>query len=700
MNFWRFDTTDPSLGRVLEGTYDPLLVALSIVIACFAGVTALALADRMTASVDSSTKAWWHLGGAVAMGCGIWSMHFTAMLAFSMPEHSAVSYDAGLTLISLFPAIIGSAAALYFIARTQVEGLQLQLCALLMAVGIGTMHYTGMEAMRMEGLRYDFGLFVLSIVVAHLLALTALTVRSRLRRLRAWHENVVSGVAGTVMGFAVAGMHYTAMAASRFHEIPDMQMQGSAFSDATLAASIGGFAGLILGLSIMATWIDRQIGFQRLLHLEKMAHTDPLTGLPNRVLFQDQLLAAQEHNRRHRDRFALLFLDLDKFKEINDTLGHGAGDHVLKEVAARIQAALRGEDIVARLGGDEFVVLVRDLEHAEDAVDAAERLLRALEKPIELDKRRVLVGVSVGISICPDDSEHAEELKQQADAAMYRAKADGLGYCFFDESLTDRAMERVRFGSDLREALRQGQLFMLYQPWVDLDSRRWLGLEALARWTHPTEGDIPPAVFIPLAERCGLVQQFGEWALRSACRQGREWLDSGLTFERLAVNISTAHFGRQDFVSRLQHILEETGFPAGRLELEMAESCLMDNTAQATERLTEIRDLGVSLAIDDFGTGYTSFGYLKDAPIDRLKIDRALTQKLPGSRKDLAIVRAVIDMGSSLEFAVLAKGVEGQEQRNALLKLGCRQGQGFLFARPLTVEAVESALPQHALTGD
>lgn len=289
MAFWRFDTTDPVLGPLMQGSYDPLLVGLSIIIAAFAGVTALALADRMTATADSSTKAWWHLGGAVAMGCGIWSMHFTGMLAFTLPGHPEIKYDAGLTLLSLFPAIIGSAAALYFIARTQVHGLQLQFCALLVASGIGTMHYTGMEAMRMEGLRYDPLLFVLSIVVAHILALAALSIRSYLRRLRTLPENGVSIVAGTIMGFAVTGMHYTAMGASLFYEIPGAHMEGSAFSDASLAASISAFAGVILGLSVIAAWIDRQIGFQRLLHLEKMAHTDALTDLPNRVLFQDQL---------------------------------------------------------------------------------------------------------------------------------------------------------------------------------------------------------------------------------------------------------------------------------------------------------------------------------------------------------------------------------------------------------------------------
>lgn len=493
------------------------------------------------------------------------------------------------------------------------------------------------------------------------------------------------------MGFAVAGMHYTAMSASLFHEIPGAHTPGSVFSDAVLAGSIGGFAGIILGLSIMAAWIDRKIGFERLLHLEKMAHTDGLTGLPNRVMFQDQLEAARNHSSRHGDRFGLLFIDLDKFKPINDTLGHAAGDRVLKEVASRIRATLRGEDVAARLGGDEFVILVRDISAAEDIVEVAERLLSIMKKPISLDARTIPIAASVGISICPDDGMVVEELKEKADAAMYRAKTEGLGYCFADSAIAERAVAKVRFGSDLQVALDRSQLVLEYQPWVDMNSRHWLGVEALARWPHP-QGDIPPSELVPLAERCGLAQKFGEWTLRAACKQGKAWLENSLEFGNIAVNISEAHFAQDNFLERLQTILEETRFPGNRLELEINESCIIDGSPALTERLASIRALGVALVIDNFGAGYTFLGYLKDASIDRVKLDRSLVANLPGSRKDLAIIRAVVGMGSGLEFAVVGKGIETEEQCDALIKAGCPQGQGYLFARPRPGEGITQAL--------
>lgn len=405
--------------------------------------------------------------------------------------------------------------------------------------------------------------------------------------------------------------------------------------------------------------------------------------------------AALDHSHRHGDRFGLLYIDLDKFKPINDTLGHAAGDRVLREVAARLRASLRGEDVAARLGGDEFVILVRNLEAPEDVVEVAERLLTSLKPPVLLDHRKLPVEASIGISICPENGTTAEALKEKADTAMYKAKANGMGYCFADEAITGRAAERVRYGDDLRAALEQSQFFLHYQPWVDITSRHWLGLEALARWPHPRDGDISPAVFIPLAERCGLVQQFGQWALRTACRQGKAWLDAGLEFGYLSVNISAAHFAQDDFVEQLQSVLNETEFPAQQLELEVTEACIMDTSAALLERLTDIHQLGVNLCLDDFGAGYTFLAYLKDAPIDRVKIARSLITNIPGGRKDTALIRAMASMASGLDFTLVGKGVETEGQCDALLKAGCPQAQGYLFAEPMTAAQVENTLAQN-----
>ncbi|MDI5985324.1 EAL domain-containing protein [Halomonas sp. M4R5S39] len=689
MEFWRFDNSDPTLGPLLEGTYDPLLVTLSIAIACFAGLTALMLADRMVASPSPTSKTWWHLGGAVAMGCGIWAMHFSGMLAFSVEGHEQMEYALSLTALSLVPAILGSGAALHFMAHPSLKVHQLLVGALLMAVGIGSMHYAGMEAMHMAGLRYHFPFFVLSIVVAFLLALAALYLHFRVRSLPAFSESGMTLVAGVFMGFAVAGMHYTAMGASRFYESPMSAAHESLLSQESMAAAIGGFAGLILGLSLLVAWADRQKAIQRM--LEHLANTDTLTGLPNRTHFRRHLGLALSHSQRQGTRLAVLFMDLNDFKTINDSLGHATGDRVLQEFARRLTGPIRGEDAVARFGGDEFIILIQDLVMPEDAVQTAERLLRAMEAPIEFDDWKLHAQASIGISIYPDDSEQADELIQQADAAMYQAKRHDSGYHFFDQNMTDRAMLRVRLGNDLRDALKQDQLLLHYQPQVNLRTGKWTGVEALARWQHPREGDIPPSVFVPLAERTGLVLALGEWALRSACQQGRAWLDGGLAFGHIAVNVTAPQLARPGFVAQLRRILEAADLPASYLELEITESSLMHSDQGTIKRLHEIRRMGVSLAIDDFGTGYSSLSYLKHLPIDKLKIDRSFVHGILDDPRDQAIVRAVADMGASLGFIVLAEGIETEEQGQAVLGLGCRQGQGFFFALPADAESIVAA---------
>jgi predicted signal transduction protein with EAL and GGDEF domain len=702
MDFWRFTSIDPTISEPLKGGFDPLLVLLSIVIASFAGMTALMLADRMASSPCRSIRTWWHWGGAVAMGCGIWAMHFTGMLAFSLPM--SMSYDLLLTLLSLVPAILGSAAALHFMAQPSLHGYQLHLGALLMALGIGTMHYTGMEAMRMEGLRYHFLLFCLSIVVAHVLAVSALYIHFSLRKSLVLHESVITVVAGAVMGHAVAGMHYTAMGASRFYDLSGMPMHGTQFSDSAMAITIGGFAGIILALSMLAAWMDRQKGIQRT--LEQLAHTDALTGLPNRVQFRLQLEDALRRSQRSGKRLAVLFLDLNDFKTINDGLGHAVGDRVLREFGERLQFSLRSEDTVARwrndsgaswredtvarFGGDEFIAIIQNLTEPKEAVEATERLHRAFQAPFEVDDWRLHLSASIGISIYPDDSETPDDLIKQADAAMYRAKAHGIGYRFFDRELTDEAVDRVRMENKLRDALQQQQLTFHFQPWNDLESGQVLGLEALARWFHPEDGNISPARFIPIAERSALIIEFGQWALRHLCEQGKTWLDSGFNFKRIAVNIAVPHLAQENFVPQLQTILAESGLPADRLELEITESSLMVNGRETIQRLHDIRALGVTLAVDDFGTGFSSLSYLKDLPINKLKIDRAFVKGITDDPRDAAIICAVVEMGAKLGFDVLAEGIEIEEQRAILLQLGCPQGQGFLFGKPASVEVIES----------
>jgi|GEM_PF-1632958 len=689
MQFWRFDHSDPSLGALLNGSHDPAIMVLSVFIGCLAGLTALTLADRMLASPSRAAKALWHAGGSIAMGCGIWAMHFTGMLAFQIDGHPAMHYTLGLTALSLLPAIVGSGASLHVMAQPKLGAGQLLLGAWLIALGIASMHYIGMEAMQMEGLRYDLALFVGAFGVAFLLALGALFLHYHTRQAGSPIRNSLKVTAGIFLGLAVSGMHYTAMGASFFYNAGIPDAHEATVTNSTLAVIIGGVAMLILGLGFLAGWMDRQRATQRT--LEHLANTDTLTGLPNRHHFRQLLTSALAYSRRHECRLAVLFLDLNDFKTINDSFGHATGDKLLEAFAKRLAQPMRAEDTAARFGGDEFVVLVRDVISAEDAVQAAERLQHALDEPIEIDGRKLRARASIGISLFPDDSECPEELTRYADAAMYQAKTRRLPYHFFDKGLTRRAKRKVRLGNDLREALQSSQLFLQYQPQVDMNSSRWVGLEALARWRPRPCKLISPSLFVPLAERTGLGAQLSEWALRQACAQGRRWLNEGLEFGRIAVNISATQLERGDFLRRLQTILAETGLPPQHLELELAQPSLLQMNNNI-DRLHAIRALDVTLAIDDFGTSHFSLSLLKELPVSKLKIDRVFVHSALQDHRDAAIIHAVVEMADSLGFTTVAEGIEQQAQAALLKRLGCHLGQGYYFARPDNDKSVALSL--------
>ncbi|OOZ41476.1 hypothetical protein BOW53_03635 [Solemya pervernicosa gill symbiont] len=424
-----------------------------------------------------------------------------------------------------------------------------------------------------------------------------------------------------------------------------------------------------------------------------LAHHDPLTGLPNRLLFRARLDHAIDRADRDKRLVAVLFLDLDRFKHVNDSLGHTVGDALLEAVAKRFENLIRKEDTVARLGGDEFVILMEGLADPESAALLAEKISSALRDPFYIQEYELFVGVSIGISIYPQDGDGVEQLLMNADSAMYRAKEVGRStYQFYTEELTTQAFEHLVLEGQLRRAIDDEQLLLHYQPQVEIESGRVLGFEALVRWEHPGQGLISPAHFIPLAEETNLIIPLGEWVLRRAAQQGREWLDSGLEFGTISVNISGPQIRLTDLRETVRTILEETGLPASRLELEITETFIMGHSKSAIEQLHSLRELGVSLAIDDFGTGYSSLAYLKQLPVDKLKIDRSFVRDLPNDENDVAISRAVIALGNSMRFTVIAEGVETEEQREFLLKEGCAQAQGFLFSKPLESFSVVSYL--------
>ncbi len=427
--------------------------------------------------------------------------------------------------------------------------------------------------------------------------------------------------------------------------------------------------------------------------LDHLAHYDGLTDLPNRMLLQDRLGQAIEGARRQGRRFAVLFMDLDRFKHINDSLGHSVGDQLLKSVAQRLVDCVRQSDTVSRQGGDEFVLLLPEVEHAEDAAQSALKILAALALPHHIDNQELHTSVSIGISVYPDDGASVEALLQSADTAMYHAKESGRNnFKFFEQDMNARAVERQTIEAHLRLALERQEFVLHYQPKIELASGTIVGVEALIRWQHPQRGLLQPLEFVPVAEDCGLIRPIGRWVLREACLQAQAWKQAGLPPITMAVNTSALEFRAGDFLENLRATLEETCLTPSGLEIELTESALIRDAESYETLLHEIAKLGVKLAIDDFGTGYSSLSYLKQFPIDTLKIDKSFVKQMSSNADDSSIVNAVISMGKSLRKRVVAEGVESADQCSNLLGLQCDEGQGFYFGRPVTAEALAVVL--------
>ncbi|MEJ2346524.1 MAG: EAL domain-containing protein [Gammaproteobacteria bacterium] len=422
--------------------------------------------------------------------------------------------------------------------------------------------------------------------------------------------------------------------------------------------------------------------------LLSLANYDPLTGLPNRNLFQECLHHALGQARRGGQSLALMFLDLDDFKVVNDTLGHAAGDAMLREAAERLKNCVRDTDTVARLGGDEFTLILEGLRRPEDIVGVAQQILGQLSQPFDVRGHEIYSAGSIGITVFPADGNDMETLLKNADAAMYRAKSHGGGtYEFFTPDLNRRAAERLMLERALRRGIAAGELPVHYQPQMDLRGGRVVGVEALVRWAHPEKGLVLPGEFIPHAERTGLIFALGEQVLRNACSQCQRWRRQGLNELQLAVNVSARQFQRRDFADLVRRVLTETGLPASNLVIEITESVLLGEIETRVTLMQELKDMGVHLSVDDFGTGYSSLVYLKRFPIDSIKLDRQFVQHVCVDVEDLAICRAVAAMGRSLDIRVVAEGVETWEQLAVLAELGCDAAQGFVFSPPMAADA-------------
>jgi diguanylate cyclase (GGDEF)-like protein len=684
----------------MQSSYNFWLVGLSVMVAMLVSYTALRLASRIATS-DAAGARIWLFAGAAAMGTGIWSMHFIGMLAYS--PAFALAYDLPITLVSLVIAVVTSGFALALTAGGSLSWPRLLLGALVMGAGISGMHYAGMAAITIvPGIRYDPAYVALSLLIAVSASGAALWLFLRLRDGRSTIERLRRVGAAVVMGVSISGMHYTGMAAARFQ--PGAFCSGGVlFDNRWFAATIGIFTFAMLVVTLIIAVYDAHLQSRARTHarnleaanaeLQHQATHDALTGLPNRLLFLDRLGREIAHSARDGRRFAVLLLDLDRFKLINDTLGHAAGDVLLIQVARCLQTCIRDVDTVARTGGDEFLVLLADVrEHADVAVVAV-KIGKALGEAFSVNETEVHTSASIGISTYPFDGTDADTLVAHADEAMYFAKQSGRNsFQFFNHEMSVFSQARLDLENDLRRALQLEQMALHYQPKSDVETGRITSVEALLRWSHPTRGMVSPADFIPLAEETGLILPIGEWVLRESCRQAREWADNGVPFLRVAVNVSPVQFRQSNFLQAVQSALLEFDLEPQYLEIELTETTVMGNAEDSVQILEELSRMGVVVSIDDFGTGYSSMSYLRRFPIDKLKIDRSFINDLTTNAADASIVRAIISLAHSLKLKVVAEGVETAAQLLLLRELHCDQYQGFLRSAAVPPQELERAV--------
>ncbi|MEN5300875.1 EAL domain-containing protein [Pseudomonas sp. TWI628] len=678
---------------MLTGSYSSALVLISLCVAILASYTALDLTGRITTAKGRAVHLWMG-GGALAMGIGVWSMHFIGMLAFSLPV--ALGYDIALTAFSLLIAVLSSGFALWLVSQPSLPRLQLAFGALIMGTGIACMHYTGMAALRMlPGIDYDPTLFGASLAIAVGASAAALWIAFRLRQ-HTPYVRQVRGLAAMVMGVAIVGMHYTGMAAANFPEgsfcgaLTD-GLQGDGLVYLVLITTLA-----VLAVALLTSVLDARLEARTaaLAHsltlanqeLTQLALHDTLTGLPNRTLLSDRIEQAIGKVAEQGGCFALMFIDLDGFKPVNDAFGHHVGDLLLKAVAARLRGHLHSQDTLARIGGDEFVLLV-ELQEPEDAMDVAAKQVNLVSRAFRVAEHDLQLTASLGIVLYPGNGQDQLELLRNADAAMYHAKSAGKnGYSFFDASMNSNARQQLQLLQDLRTALEQGQFRLHYQPKFDAQACTPIGAEALLRWEHPQHGLMLPDRFIGLAEKTGLIIPIGEWVLDEACRQMRQWLEQGHSDWRMAVNLSAIQFCHAGLVDSVARALQENGLPANRLTLEITETTAMHDADASLTVLQRLSDMGVDLSIDDFGTGYSSLMYLKRLPANELKIDRGFVRDLEQDSDDAAIVSAIVALGQALGLRIVAEGVETDRQQDFLTRLGCDSLQGYLLGQPVPAE--------------
>ncbi|MEW9583428.1 putative bifunctional diguanylate cyclase/phosphodiesterase [Paraburkholderia sp. DGU8] len=674
----------------MHSTYNLWLAAISFVVATLASYTALDLTGRISLLASAGLRQAWRLGGALALGVGIWSMHFIAMLAFSLPI--PLGYDLATTACSLGLGIGASYLALVVTTQPRLTPVRLLAGGVLMGLGIAGMHYTGMAALQMTpAIHYRPGWLAGSLAIAIGASSAALWMAQALGNDQAQHVVRKRLGAALVMGIAISGMHYAGMAAADF--APDAVCGAAKGVDAPwLATSLILLTFAILIVTLMLSRFDARTSLltgavSRLNgQIVRLATLDTLTGLPNRSTLTECIERAI--SRRQHAPFALLFMDLDGFKTINDSLGHSAGDAVLSTFAQRLQHCVRATDTVARLGGDEFVVLAQNLGSREDAAILAEAVLERMRQAMWADSQPLQVMPSIGIALYPGDGDTVETLLKHADAAMYEAKRAGRStYRFFERSMNEAATRTLQIQSALHAGLAEGLFSLEFQPKFYGGNDSLAGAEALIRLCHPQLGILPPAEFIPIAERSGQIVPIGYWVVRETCRRIRSWVEQGLPAMKVAINLSPRQLLEPDLVANMLEIVKAEGVASGQIMFEITETVAMLDAQKTVEMIRAFQASGFEIAIDDFGTGYSSLAYLQRFRVKQLKIDRFFTNGLDEhGAQGSAIVSAIIALAHSLEMDVVAEGVETESQLGLLRSMSCDEMQGFLLGKPVSAD--------------
>ncbi|MGK9467647.1 putative bifunctional diguanylate cyclase/phosphodiesterase [Pantoea agglomerans] len=678
---------------MLPVTWDSVLICVSLIVAFIASFTALDTAGRVAVSRGWSARFWLLVGG-IAMGIGVWSMHFIGMLAMMLPM--IMRYDTRLTILSLLVAILASVLAFgQTVGGLHLTRQRLLRGTLILGAGVVVMHYLGMYALLIEPQpEWNALLVALSVLIAFAASGLALWLAFHLRQ-GDHHLMLMRGLASLVMGIAIAGMHYVGMAAAEFSHSSMMQPHG--VSNAGLAVWVTLITLTILGITLLSSMLDAQLRAARLAtrlnranqELRQLAMHDNLTTLPNRVMLEQQLDLAIKQAMLNEHRFAVIYMDLDGFKAVNDTWGHHVGDRLLVAVAERLRSQLSNTMLLVRLGGDEFVLMAEcDISAARQL---AQKLVKVISSPFELDRYVLHVSLSAGIAIFPLHGRNRQELLFNADAAMYHTKHSGRnGWCLFEPAMSAATQHQLELANDLWEAIEREQMRLFYQPKFCSGGTRLMGFEALLRWQHPQRGLLTPELFLPRAEKTGQIIALGNWVIGEACRQLRIWHSQGHSDWTVSVNLSALQFHQRDLLTILTQTLARNQLPGSALMLEITEAIAMRDPAFSQQRIRELQQAGVSVAIDNFGIGYANLLHLKDLDASELKIDRSFINCLRPGSEDATVVSAMLTLAQSLNLRMVAEGVETEEQQHLLTSLGFDALQGYLLGKPTPADRVEA----------